>query len=702
MMGNTPPRPDALTDQGLLPTRPTQTTRTPVDPISEAAADPDEGTFLGAAESIGAVLGRVRLGEQTVAESALAALHRAQAHGAPASSRFPSPELPGAEATPALAASTPATVDAVWIDRLDEVAVEAGAMRAELAGPHGRLLGVPVAVKGNIDVEGLPTTAACPSFASGPAELSATAVRRLEDAGAVIIGTTNLDQFATGLNGTRSPYGAPHAVGHPDRISGGSSSGSAVAVARGDVPLALGTDTAGSGRVPAALNGIVGLKPSKGLVSTSGVLPACRSQDVVSIFAADVDSAALAIDVLAGPDPTDHWSRHAPTAGTSIPAGLFDDPTVTTDEALAVRGAAGSSAASSRAHAREGLVLGIPASILVTAADEEASIAWEQALRLAKSLDVPGGVRLVPIDLAPFLEAGSMLYGSAFVAERYASVGAFIDAATAVAGDDPDPALDPTVTAIVQAGAAPSAAQAFADLDRLRALVKQTHAVLAEVDALLTPTVLEHPTHEQLAADPIGANARLGTFTTFGNLLDLSVISVPSMPRLDGLPFGVSFHALPFSETRLLRIAARWERAVREQATGPTPGPVSEDQVLVAVGGAHMAGLPANPELLEAGGTYLRLTRTDTNYRLHVLDTPLGPRPGIERVVTDGPGVEVELWSIPTERLGWFAGKVPPGLSLGPMTLLDGSMALGFVGAAADDVGGSRLVPSWRAFASGG
>ena len=673
-----------------------------MDPTSAAGPDQAPATTATGAEPIGAVLGRVRLGEQSVAESALAALHRARAHGAAASSLFPAPTLPGAE-TVAASVPEPVAVDSVWIDRLDEVAVEAGAMRAELAGPHARLLGVPVAVKGNIDVEGLPTTGACPTFASAPAELSATAVRRLEDAGAVVIGTTNLDQFATGLNGTRSPYGAPHAVGHPGRISGGSSSGSAVAVARGDVPLALGTDTAGSGRVPAALNGIVGLKPSKGLVSTAGVLPACRSQDVVSIFAADVDSAALAIDVLAGPDPADHWSRHAPTAGTSIPAGLFDDPTVTTDEALAVRGAAGSAAGGSRAHAREGLVLGIPASILVTAADEEASIAWEHALRLAKSLDVPGGVRLVPIDLAPFLEAGAMLYGSAFVAERYASVGAFIDAAVAVAGDAPDPALDPTVTAIVQAGAAPSAAQAFADLDRLRALVKQTHAVLAEVDALLTPTVLEHPTHEQLAADPVGANARLGTFTTFGNLLDLSVISVPAQPRLDGLPFGVSFHALPFSETRLLRIAARWERAVRETVTGPTPGPVSDERVLVAVGGAHMAGLPANAELLQAGGEYLRLTRTDTNYRLHVLDTPLGPRPGIERVTgSEGPGVEVEVWSIPTDRLGWFSGKVPPGLSLGPMTLLDGSTALGFVGAAADDVAGSRLVPSWRAFASGG
>ncbi|MDQ8045882.1 MAG: allophanate hydrolase [Patulibacter sp.] len=652
-----------------------------------------------AAEPIGAVLGRVRRGEQTVLESALAALTRAGDHGAPASHL-----LTGArEDDP-----TEVSVDPAWIDRFDEDALEAAAIRAELAGPHAPLLGVPVAIKGNIDVEGLPTTAACPTFATGPAELSATAVRRLEDAGAIVVGTTNLDQFATGLNGTRSPYGAPHAVGHPGRISGGSSSGSAVAVARGDVPLALGTDTAGSGRVPAALNGIVGLKPSKGLVSTAGVLPACRSQDVVSIFAADVDSASVALDVLAGPDPADPWSRHAPVNGSSLPAGLFDDPSVTTDEAIAIRHTGGDA----------GLTIGFPATLPVTHVDEAASIAWERALRLIKSLDVPGGVRLVPVDLAPFVEAGSMLYGSAFVAERYASVGEFVEAADVDAGPGrPDPGLDPTVRDIVLAGAAPTAAEAFAAIDRMRDLTKQTHAVLAEIDALFTPTVMEHPTHADLAADPVGANARLGTFTTFGNLLDLAVLAVPAQERADGLPFGVSFHSLPFTEQRLLSIGARWERAVRVAAVAdvaatagatqaaadqPAAAMPAEPTILLAVGGAHMAGLPANPELLAAGGEYVRLTRTSPDYRLHVLDTPVGPRPGIERVTSDGAPVEVELWSVPASQLGAFTGKVPPYLALGPVTLLDGSTALGFLGAASDEVAASRVVPSWRAFARGG
>jgi allophanate hydrolase len=659
---------------------PNPQTETTVDPSTDLPATAAPAAAAHAAEPIGAVLGRIRRGEQTVVAEALAASGRAAAHGAPASTLF----------TGAREGEATGPVDPAWIDRFDEVAVEAAAIRAELAGPHAPLLGVPVAVKGNIDVEGLPTTAACPTFAGGPAELSATAVRRLEDAGAVIIGTTNLDQFATGLNGTRSPYGKPHAVGHPGRISGGSSSGSAVAVARGDVPLALGTDTAGSGRIPAALNDIVGLKPSKGLVSTAGVLPACRSQDVVSIFAADVDSAALALDLLAGPDLADPWSRHAPVNGASEPAGLFDDPSVTTDEAIALRASTGG----------KGLVLGIPAVLPGTHIDDDASLAWEHALRLAKSLVVARRVRGVAVDNTPFLEAGAMLYGSAFVAERYASVGKFIDRQVAAEGPGlPDPGLDPTVRDIVQAGAAPSAAAAFEAIDRLRALTKQTHAVLAEIDALFTPTVLEHPTHDDLAADPVGVNARLGTFTTFGNLLDLAVLAVPAQGRADGLPFGVSFHALPFTESHLLEIGARWERAVREATAAPAdPDPT---RVTLAVGGAHMAGLPANPELVAAGGEYLRLTRTAGNYRLHVLDTPVGPRPGIERVASGGAPIEVELWSVPTDRLGAFTGKVPPYLALGPMTLLDGSTALGFLGAASDEVATSRVVPNWRAFARG-
>lgn len=639
---------------------------------------PDSTPTPSAAEPIGAVLRRIRQSERTATEEALAAAGRAAAHGAPASERF---EIGGAD---------DAAIDPAWIDRFDEPTLRAaGAAAAEL-GPHVPLAGVPVAVKGNIDVAGLPTTAACPSFASTPAAEHAAAVQRLVDAGAVVVGTTNLDQFATGLNGTRSPYGAPHAVGHPGRISGGSSSGSAVAVARGDVPLALGTDTAGSGRVPAALNGIVGLKPSKGLVSAAGVLPACRSLDVVSIFTADVDSAALALSVLAGPDPSDAWSRTADGfTGAGTPGG--GAPAV----GLPLPPASG---------AGRPLRIGVPAALPNTRIEAEAAAAWEAALALLPGL--AGQVELVAVDLAPFLEAGAMLYGSAFVAERYASVGAFIEAA--VAADPSDTALDPTVRDLVLAGAAPSAAEAFAAIDRIRELAVQTQAVLADLDALFTPTVLEHPTHAELAADPVGANARLGVFTTFGNLLDLAVLALPAAPRSDGLPFGVSLHAPAFCEARVLELGARWERLVCEASVPPRPAgaPLATDaegRVLLAVGGAHMAGMPLSHELTGEGGTYIRLTRTACDYRLHVLDTPLGPRPGIERVAgEDVGGVEVELWSLPSERLGAFIHRVPPALAIGPVVLHDGATVLGFLGSAAADVSGARLVPSWRHFARGG
>lgn len=635
-----------------------------------------------AAEPIGAALGRVRRGERTISEEVQAAATHASAHGLPASAQFGEAPAPAA------------AVDPVWIDRLDDRALDAAVGLAAAAGLHAPLAGVPVAVKGNIDVAGLPTTAACPAFAAGPAAQHAAAVQRLVDAGAVVIGTTNLDQFATGLNGTRSPYGAPSAVGLPGRISGGSSSGSAVAVARGDVPLALGTDTAGSGRVPAALNGIVGLKPSKGLVSAAGVLPACRSLDVVSIFAADVDSATLALSVLAGPDAADAWSR-------------------TSDgyRAAARMGAAGGSPLAQAlppcAGPGRALRIGVPAALPETKIDPEAAAAWEAALALIPTL--ASEVELVEVDLEPFLEAGAMLYGSAFVAERHASVGAFIEAV--VAADPADPSLDPTVRDIVLAGGAPSASEAFAAIDRIRELTAQTHAALSELDALFTPTVLEHPTHEELAADPVGANARLGHFTTFGNLLDLAVLALPAAPRSDGLPFGVSFHAPAFCEARVLELGARFERVACESQgpARPEGAPAATDaegRTLLAVGGAHMAGMPINHELTSEGGEYVRLTRTASDYRLHVLDTPLGPRPGIERVGvagggTAGPGVEVEVWSIPSERLGAFIHRVPPQLALGPITLFDGSTVLGFLGAASDEVAGARLVPSWRHFARG-
>ncbi|MGZ6791929.1 MAG: allophanate hydrolase, partial [Mycobacteriales bacterium] len=362
---------------------------------------------------------------------------------------------------------------------------------AEVVPGDGPLAGLPFAVKDNSAVAGLPTTAACPAL-DVPAAAHARAVQRLVDAGAVVVGKTNLDQFATGLVGTRSPYGAPTAVDDPTRVSGGSSSGSAVAVALGVVPLALGTDTAGSGRVPAAFNGLVGVKPTRGLVSTRGVLPACRSLDCVTTLTRDVATARAALQVLVDPDPLDPWSRTRPV---TPPPGV----------------------------ARVMTTVAVPRQVLDL--DEDTRSAWDRAIGHARSL----GLDLVEVDVAPFLEAALLLYGGPWVAERYAAVGHLVDA--------DGPHLDPTVAGIIRAGAELSAADAFRAFDRLAALRRQTEPVWDRVDALLLPVAPGHPTVAEVRADPLGVNSRLGTYTNFVNLLDLCAVAVPAGRRDDGLPY---------------------------------------------------------------------------------------------------------------------------------------------------------------------
>lgn len=596
------------------------------------------GANGGAAQSepIGRVLARLRQGLSTAQQEVAGASARALAHGAPA----------------AMAAAG-AVADPVWLHHrpMDRLAAEAAAVDAH--APHRPLHGIPVAVKGNIDVAGLPTTAACPTFADRPAAANAAAVARLTEAGALTLGTTNLDQFATGLSGARSPYGIPRAVDDPTRISGGSSSGSAVAVARGDVPLALGTDTAGSGRVPAALNGIVGLKPSRGLISTTGVLPACRSLDVVSIFTADVASAAQALRVLAAPDPADPYSRD--------PAPLWPGP-----------GLPGR------------CVIGIPRELPDTVIEPAALRAWQGSLELIGGLP---GVELIDIDCAPLLDAGRQLYGGAFVAERYASVGAFI----AHEAEQPTGAssLDPSVRELVLAGAGWTASDAFAALADMQGRTRAAHAQLAACDALLTPTVLEHPTVEQMLADPIAVNARLGHFTTFGNLLDLSVLALPGLRREDGLPFGLSLHAPAFHEATLLEIGTRIERALSPRAIG-------SDQMLIAVCGAHMAGLAANRELTDLGAEFVALSQLAPGYRMHLLQTPAGPRPGLQ-LGHPGSPVEAELWSLDGAALGALSARVPQGLALGAVRLLGGEIVTGFVAAADAAISVAPELAGWRA-----
>ncbi len=405
--------------------------------------------------------------------------------------------------------------DGVWISLDLDRALDVAEALGPDPDPSRPLWGIPFAVKDNIDVAGCDTTAACPEFAYRPAQ-TANAVRRLQDAGAIFVGKTNLDQFATGLNGTRSPYGIPRAVGDPTMISGGSSSGSAVAVAAGLVPFALGTDTAGSGRVPAALNGIVGHKPSRGLVSTAGVVPACRSLDCVNVFAHSVAEATTVVDVMAGVDPADAWSRVLPPAVGEV-------------------------------CAPDGLRLAVPAALDLSR-EHGYDRAWDATLGQLTD----AGVELVPIDMTGFTEAGLLLYDGPWIAERLAGMADFLERR-------PDAVL-PAVRALLERGHSVTGVDVFRGADHLRALERDAAALLGSVDALLTPTVATTFTVEQMLADPIEANARLGLYTTFGNLLDLAAIAVPTSTGLPHRPFGVSVIARAGRDAQVHGVASALER----------------------------------------------------------------------------------------------------------------------------------------------
>ncbi|MGW7419299.1 allophanate hydrolase [Streptomyces sp. NPDC054813] len=504
----------------------------------------------------------------------------------------------------------------IWIDLRprEEAEAEARAIDARVAaGERLPLAGRLFAAKGNIDVRGLPTTAGCPAYAYEP-EADAPVVARLRAAGALVLGTTNLDQFATGLVGTRSPYGAVRNAVDPTRISGGSSSGSAVAVALGIVDFALGTDTAGSGRIPAAFNGIVGLKPTRGLVPTTGVVPACASIDCVTVFARTLPEAEQALSYLAAPP-----DRVLPPLPQRAPGPWR---------------------------------IAVPPLSQLGELDEGWAEAYEEAVaRLAAS-----GASLRPLDLAPFTEAAAMLYEGAFVAERYTAVGPFIDKLLSSGGEG----LDPTVSGIITRARAIPAHRLFTDQDRLSALRARALAELSDADALLLPTAPGHPTLAEVAADPLGANARLGRFTNSTNLFDLAAVAVPA-GEVNGLPFGVMLIGPAFTDDRLATIA----RAL-------------EPRVSVAVVGAHLTGQPLNPQLLALGGVLDRTTTTAPAYRLYALRTT-PPKPGLVRVDENGRAIETEVWSLPAEGLGRLLSALPRPMALGNVELADGSQTPGFL-----------------------
>jgi allophanate hydrolase len=529
----------------------------------------------------------------------------------------------------------------VWISRFAPDVILRAARRideAAAAGANLPLAGRTFAVKDNIDVAGLATTAGCPAYAYRPAS-DAPAVRALSEAGALCIGKTNLDQFATGLVGTRSPYGAVRCAVDPLRISGGSSSGSAVAVALGQVDIALGTDTAGSGRVPAALNGIVGLKGTFGTISTAGVVPACRSFDCVSVFAREVTLAGAALAQLTGPLGASPDRRNFPT-----------------DMALAA-----------------------PARPIIAVPHEDVlgplPSGWLEAFRSACTRLESSGCMLVPIDLEPFLRAGQLLYGGAFVAERYAAVGNFVDGHR--------DQVDPTVGAIIAAAAGFSATEMVNDQEALAALAVTARAEWMRVgtDALLLPTTTGHPTIEQVAADPVGVNVALGRFTTFLNMLDMCAVAVPA-GNVGGLPFGVSCVGPAFSELVLLDLARRLEGSPAEvpgrawqgeRRNRPTPPAIP-----IAIVGAHLSGQPLNAQLTGRGARLLGTARTAACYRLHALSTE-PPKPGLRRVERDGSHIELEIWELSPSRFGDFVASVPPPMTIGTVILEDGSDVPGFL-----------------------
>ena len=556
---------------------------------------------------------------------------------------------------------------AIFISLRQEADALAEADRLAAEGPRGRALyGVPVAVKDNIDVAGLATTAACPAFSYLPPE-DATAVARLRAAGAIVVGKTNLDQFATGLVGVRSPYGAPRNPFNPTLIPGGSSSGSAVAVAAGLVPLALGTDTAGSGRVPAGLNNIVGLKPSLGLVSTFGVVPACRSLDCVSVFALTVDDAFAALAAMAGPDRHDGYSRALPLGVPgAVPAGVR---------------------------------IGVPrAADRLFFGDARAQAAFEETLRQLAGM----GVALDDIDLSPLLETARLLYEGPWLAERYAAVGEFI---AAHPGD-----IHPVTRAIIGAGATPSAVDAFRAFYRLAELRAAAGAAFAGVDVVVVPTAPAAHTLAEVEAEPVRLNSQLGTYTNFVNLLDLAALAVPAAIAPDGTPFGVTFLAPAGADALLASLGrvfhARTSLPLGATGSAPPPlAPASEvpraGEVALAVVGAHLSGMPLNRELTALGARFLRAAKTSADYRLFALADERPPKPGLLRVApAEGHAIELEVWALSTVAFGSFVAAVSPPLSIGTVTLADGAAVKGFLVEAqavarADDI---SKFGGWRAF----
>lgn len=542
----------------------------------------------------------------------------------------------------------------IWIHLLSETEAQPYIYALHDKNPNILpLFGVPFAIKDNIDLAGIATTAACPDF-SYTAKSNAFVVEQLIKAGAIPLGKTNLDQFATGLVGVRSPepWGPCHNALNENYISGGSSAGSAVAVAKGLVSFSLGTDTAGSGRVPASLNNIVGLKPSRGLLSARGVVPACRSLDCVSVFALTSADANTVFDVASVFDAQDAYARPNPYENSQ----RYFNPDITKGN---------------------NVVIGVPApEQLEFFGNSEAQQLFSHSLSILKK----SGVKLVEIDFSPFTKAAKLLYEGPWVAERYLATQSLIESSPQ--------SLLPVIHTIINKGKESSALDAFAAQYKLQAFQQLALQQLASVDAIATPTQGTAYTVAEVQNDPIQLNSNLGYYTNFMNLLDCAAVSLPTGFYQNGVGFGITLFHNAMSDKRLLSISAALQR-ITQLPLGATPlstdssSPCATQQpkshINVVVCGAHLDGLPLNWQLKERGATLLQKTTSSPHYKLYALAGGPPFRPGMVRVAEGGNSIEVEVWRIPVQHFGSFVAEIPAPLGIGKVELADGHWECGFI-----------------------
>ncbi|MDF7800222.1 allophanate hydrolase [Pontiellaceae bacterium B1224] len=547
-----------------------------------------------------------------------------------------------------------------WIRKLtaDEVAVYVQALEGE--SPDTKpLYGIPFVIKDNIDLAGIPSTAGCPDYEYVP-EQSAHVVAQLIQAGAIPLGKTNLDQFATGLVGTRSPYGACPNSFDPDYISGGSSSGSAVAVAGGCASFSLGTDTAGSGRVPAAFNNLIGLKPSKGLLSCTGVVPACKSLDCVSIFALDAADAQAVFNVASHFDADDCYARKLDQVPVISSGWKFGVPKM---EQLKFFG------------------------------NNEYKAAFKESVEM---LEKAGGTQ-VEIDFQPFLDAANLLYSGPWVNERYAAVGDFID-------KNPDAVLDTTRT-IILSGLQIPAPEVFNAMYKLQAFKRIADKIMNSVDMIVTPTAGTCYTIAEVNADPIQLNTNLGFYTNYMNLLDYCAVAVPTA-MTSALPFGVTLVSFAGHDLKLLQLADRLHQVSRLSVGKtkdrpmpfiPVPGRGTVD---LAVCGAHLNGYPLHHQLEDLNAVFVESTETAPEYRMYAFETDGVAKPGLIRGKKKGGGIYLEIYRLTFKNFGKFVSAIPAPLGIGKVKLRGGTEVCGFIAEPAVKQMGEEIthLSDWRKY----